>query len=59
MSTDTAAVLRELEESLSRSPDREAMRKACEEMDRLREKTEKRVGIVDVAVEMVREARDR
>ena len=35
------------------------MRKACEEMDRLREETLRRVGIVNVAVEFVRDARDR
>jgi hypothetical protein len=51
--------LKELEETLARAPDRETIHKACEEMDRLREETRKRVGIVDVAVELVRDARDR
>lgn len=59
MSTDSASALKELEETLARAPDRETIRKACEEMDRLREETRKRVGVVDVAVELVRDARDR
>lgn len=54
----SAQRLKALEESLSREPDREAMRRACEEMDRMREETRQRVGIVDVAVELVRDARD-
>jgi len=32
--------------------------KARQEMDRMREETRKRVGIVEVAVEFVRDARD-
>ena len=59
MSIDSETALKELEATLARAPDRETMRKACEEMDRLREETLKRVGIVDMAVELVRDARDR
>ena len=43
---------------VSQEPDRDTMRKACDEMDRLREETRERVGVVDVAVELVRDARD-
>lgn len=58
MSIDSSSGLKDLEDALSQEPDRETMRKACEEMDRLREETRERVGIVDVAVEFVRDARD-
>lgn len=54
----SAQALKELEETLSREPDRETMLAACEEMDRMREETRQLVGIVDVAVEFVRDARD-
>lgn len=36
----------------------EEMKKAAERLDRAREETKKRVGVVDVAVEFVREARE-
>lgn len=58
MSTASNPTMKDLEDALSEEPDRETMRKACEEMDRLREETRHRVGIVDVAVEFVRDARD-
>ena len=38
--------------------DPEAGRKAREDMDRMREETRKRIGTVEVAVELVRDARD-
>ena len=38
--------------------DPEAMRLACERMDRIREETFKQVGLVDVAVPYIRELRD-
>jgi hypothetical protein len=57
MNTESTSALNGLEEALSQE-DRETMRKACEEMDRLREETRARVGVVDVAVELVRDARD-
>jgi len=58
MNTHTTTTLGELEEALSDEPDRGTMRKACGEIDRLREETRLRVGVVDVAVEFVRDARD-
>ncbi len=58
MSTTSPPTTKDLEEAISQEPDRETMRKACEEMDRLREETRRRIGIVDVAVEFVRDARD-
>lgn len=33
--------------------------RAREEMDRMREETKKRIGTVEVAVELIRDARDR
>lgn len=33
--------------------------RAREEMDRMREETRKRIGTVEVAVELIRDARDR
>lgn len=38
--------------------DPEAIRKACEEMDRMREELRKRIGTVSVAVDFVRDARN-
>ncbi len=57
MSTDSTSGLKDLEQALSQEPDRETMRKACEEMDRLREETRESVGVVNVAVDFVRDAR--
>ena len=37
--------------------DEDAMRIACERMDRMREAMQRRVGIVEVAVDLIREAR--
>ena len=39
--------------------DPEAVRLACERMDRMREETRKRVRTVEVAVDYIRELRDR
>jgi hypothetical protein len=39
--------------------DPEAMRQAAERMDRLREENRKKVGVQDIGVQIVREARDR
>lgn len=64
MSTDieTTAELTELQETLDRARrgvrDPEAMRKAAERMDRMREEMRERVGIVDLAVPLIRESRD-
>ena len=38
--------------------DPEVMKKACMEMDRLREELRKKVGTLDVAVDLIREVRD-
>jgi hypothetical protein len=39
--------------------DPELVRKACERMDKMREELRARIGTVDIAVELVREFRDR
>lgn len=66
MSTETVPVvasheLADILEKLRRGEPRdpEAVRSACEQMDRMREEIRKRVGIVDVAVPAIREVRDR
>ncbi|MBY0522198.1 MAG: hypothetical protein K2R98_02300 [Gemmataceae bacterium] len=38
--------------------DPEAMRKACERMDRMREEIQKKHGILDIGVPAIRELRD-
>ena len=38
--------------------DPEEMRQACENMDRMREELRRRIGIVNVAVDLIRDARD-
>ncbi|HEV3259465.1 MAG TPA: hypothetical protein VG013_21550 [Gemmataceae bacterium] len=38
--------------------DPEVMRRACERMDQMREELRRRAGDLDVAVELIREARD-
>jgi len=38
--------------------DPEVVRKACERMDRMREELRRRIGTVEVAVELVRDARE-
>lgn len=62
MSTETTTPgKRELEDAIAHlgSRDPETMRRACEEMDRMREETRRRVGTINVAVDLVREFRDR
>jgi hypothetical protein len=64
MSTDTPTTGKhELDEAIARlmtgKRDREAGRKAREDMDKMREETRQRVGTVDLAVELIRDARDR
>jgi hypothetical protein len=39
--------------------DPEVVRKACERMDKMREELRARIGTVDIAVELIREFRDR
>lgn len=61
MSTDTPTK-HELEESLERAAggkrDPEKMRKALDELSRSREDTRKKIGTVDISVELIRDARD-
>ena len=38
--------------------DPEAMKKAARDMDRMREETRKELGIIEVAVDLIRESRD-
>ena len=38
--------------------DPEAMKKAARDMDRMREETRSKLGILDVAVDLIREGRD-
>lgn len=64
MSTDTSAISKhELEELIAKLMNGErdpvAATKSRERMDRMREETRKRVGTVEVAVDFVREHRDR
>jgi hypothetical protein len=63
MSTDTATTGKhELEEALDRvatgKRDPERMRRAVAELNRSREETRKRIGTVEAAVELIRDARD-
>jgi hypothetical protein len=52
----------ELEEAARRAAsgirDPEAMRRACERMDRIREENRKKFGEEDIGVEIIRELRD-
>ena len=52
----------EIHEAIERAKkgvrDPDEMRKACEGMDRIREDVKQRVGVVEVAVDLVREARE-
>jgi len=56
------ATMAELEEAarlaLSGVRDPEAMRRACERMDRMREEVRKKHGILDIGVSAIRELRD-
>jgi len=65
MSIDTsipAELMAELQLAADRAGagirDREAMKKAAEGMDREREELRKRVGVLSVAVDLIRESRD-
>jgi hypothetical protein len=64
MTTETVPTAKqELDQAIARLlngvRDPDAGRKAREEMDRMREETRKRIGTVEVAVDLVRDARDR
>jgi hypothetical protein len=63
MSTETVPIdKRELEEAVARLTKRirdpEQMRRAREDMNRMREETRRRIGIVEMAVDLTRNARD-
>lgn len=63
MSIDaTTDLVRELEQALKRastgSRDAVEMRQAREEMNRLREELRQKIGVVDVAVDLIRDARN-
>lgn len=59
MATVPTSELQEAAEQAAKGiRDPEAMRKASERLDALRRTVEKRVGIVKVAVDLVREARE-
>jgi len=53
---------KELQEAIDRlirgERDPEAMRKACERMDQMREELRARIGTVEMAVDLIRDARD-
>jgi hypothetical protein len=55
-------ILAEMQEAADRaargSRDPEAMRDACERMDRMREEIRKRHGLLDIGVPAIRELRD-
>lgn len=64
MSTDTPTTGKyDLDEAIARlmtgKRDPEAGRKAREDMDKVGEETRKRIGTVEVAVDLIRDARDR
>ena len=66
MSTQTTTTSEEAKRELDRTLERlatgvrdpEAGRKAREDMDRMREETRNRIGTVEIAVDLIRDARD-
>ena len=59
MATDAQAELHEAIAQLSSGKrDPEAMRKAAERMDKMREELRQKIGTVDIAVELIRDARN-
>ena len=63
MSTATTSdALKELQVAVDRlmrnERDPEAMRKACERMDEMREELRSRIGTVEMAVDLIRDARN-
>jgi hypothetical protein len=61
-STIPPDVMAELQEAARRAAagirDPEAMRQACERMDRMREEIRQTHGVLNVAVDLIREVRD-
>lgn len=65
MSTDAitiAEAVKELDQAIARlmrsDRDPEIMRRAAERMDQMREDLRKRIGTVDIAVDLIRDARE-
>lgn len=62
LDTPPSGMIRDLQEALAAAAkggrDPEEMRKACEEMDRMREELRQKIGTVDVAVDLIRAGRD-
>jgi hypothetical protein len=60
--TISPQLLAELQEAAAKAAqgirDPEEMRKACEEMDRIREENRGKLGVCDVGVAIIREMRD-
>lgn len=58
----TSEAMKELQEAVDRlvrgERDPDAMRRACERMDKMREALRERVGTTDLAVELIRDARN-
>jgi hypothetical protein len=61
-STIPAEVMAKMQDAADRAAkgirDPEAMRKACDEMDQMREELRRRIGTVEMAVELIRDARN-
>jgi succinate dehydrogenase/fumarate reductase flavoprotein subunit len=61
-STIPTEIMAELQEAADRAAkgirDPEAMRKACEEMDRIREEIRREHGVLDIGVPSIRALRD-
>jgi hypothetical protein len=58
----TSAEQLELEDAVarlsSRSRDPQSVRRACERMDRMREELRQRIGVVEMSVDLIRDARN-
>ena len=57
-STATTELQEAADDASRRLRDRAEMRKACNEMDRVRNDVKRRLGSVEVAVDLIREARE-
>jgi hypothetical protein len=59
--TVSAELMAELQEAANKAiggvRDPEAMRKACQRMDRMREENRQRIGTQNIAVDLIRDAR--
>jgi hypothetical protein len=59
--TVSADLIAELQEAAAKAiggvRDPEAMRKACQRMDRMREENRQRIGTQNIAVDLIRDAR--